>query len=150
MLINRRALICNVTLDGENWKTFRPQLDSFLAALPSREVKLFDYGIQPAVKKEGLTIPAQVNYVGKAANLYELGYQLDGSADVITGYLRMAYLWEKIRVQGGAYGAYAVFDDRSGVLTFLSYRDPNVAATIENYDNAAAFLKGTGCLSSKR
>ncbi len=142
LLINRSALICNVTLDGENWKTFRPQLESFLAALPSKEVKLFEYGIQPTVKKEGLTIPAQVNYVGKAANLYELGYQFDGSAEVITGYLRMAYLWEKIRVLGGAYGAYAVFDDRSGVLTFLSYRDPNVAATIENYDNAAAFLKG--------
>src|SRR6266498_1414344 len=68
LLINRRALICNVTLDGENWKTFRPQLDSFLAALPLKEVKLFDYEVQPTVKKEGLTIPAQVNYVGKGAN----------------------------------------------------------------------------------
>jgi Zn-dependent M16 (insulinase) family peptidase len=74
--------------------------------------------------------------------LYDLGYEYDGSADVIVGYLRMAYLWEKIRVQGGAYGAFSVFDDASGVFTFLSYRDPNVAVTIDNYDKAAAFLKG--------
>jgi Zn-dependent M16 (insulinase) family peptidase len=67
---------------------------------------------------------------------------LDGSVDVITGYLRMTHLWEKIRVQGGAYGAYVVFDDRSGVLTYLSYRDPNVSTTIESFDKAAAFLKG--------
>jgi Zn-dependent M16 (insulinase) family peptidase len=141
-LINRNALICNVTLDAANWQTFQPHLDSFLAALPAKEAKIAPFGVQPAPKKEGLTIPAQVNYVGKGANLYDLGYEYDGSADVITGYLRMAYLWEKIRVQGGAYGAFCVFDDASGVFTFLSYRDPNVAATIDNYDKAAAFLKG--------
>jgi Zn-dependent M16 (insulinase) family peptidase len=141
-LINRKALICNVTLDAENWKAFQPQLESFLSALPSNDVKLFNYDIQPSPRKEGLTIPAQVNYVAKGANLYDLGYRYDGSAEVITGYLRMTYLWEKLRVQGGAYGAYVLFDDRSGVLSFLSYRDPNVAATIENYDKAAQFLKG--------
>ena len=80
--------------------------------------------------------------MGKGANLYELGYEFDGSAEVVIDYLRMAYLWDKIRVQGGAYGAFSVFDDASGVFTFLSYRDPNVAGTIENYDKAAAFLKG--------
>ena len=61
---------------------------------------------------------------------------------VVNGYLQMAYLWEKIRVQGGAYGGFSSFDDTSGAFTFLSYRDPNVASTIENYDKAGAFLKG--------
>ena len=142
LLVTRKALICNVTLDAENWKTFRPQFDTFLGALPGRDVQLFNYEIQSSLKKEGLAVPAQVNYVGKGANLYDLGYQLDGSAQVITGYLRLTHLWEKIRVQGGAYGAYVVFDDRSGVLTFISYRDPNVAATIDSFDKAGAFLKG--------
>jgi len=104
--------------------------------------KTFSFQYTTGANKEGLTIPAQVNYVGKGANLYDLGYEYDGSAEVVVGYLRMAYLWEKIRVQGGAYGAFSVFDDASGVFTYLSYRDPNVAATIENYDKAAAFLKG--------
>ncbi|HSA99834.1 MAG TPA: peptidase M16, partial [Anaerolineales bacterium] len=140
-LITRNALICNVSLDIANWNMFKPQLESFLSALPAKEAKLAPFGVQPAPVKEGLTIPAQVNYVGKGANLYDLGYEYDGSAEVIVGYLRMAYLWEKIRVQGGAYGAFAVFDDASGVFTYLSYRDPNVAATIDNYDKAAAFLK---------
>jgi hypothetical protein len=141
-LINRNALLCNVTLDAANWASFRPQLESFLSALPAGKLKLAQFDIQPEHRKEGLAIPAQVNYVGKGANLYDLGYEFDGSAEVILGYLRMAYLWEKIRVQGGAYGAFATFDEASGVFTFLSYRDPNVAATLESYDKAAAFLKG--------
>ena len=44
-------------------------------------------------------------------------------------------------MQGGAYGAFAQFDDATGVFTYLSYRDPNVDNTISNYDSAAAFLK---------
>jgi presequence protease len=141
-LINRNVLLCNVTIDSPNWNIFKPQLDAFLSALPARDAKVAPFGVQPEQKKEGLTIPAQVNYVGKGANLYDLGYEYDGSAEVVVGYLRLAYLWEKVRVQGGAYGAFSVFDDASGIFTFLSYRDPNVAKTIENYDNAAAFLKG--------
>ena len=140
-LINRGALLCNVTVDGGNWETFKPQLESFLSALPANEVTRAPFAVQPMHKKEGLTIPAQVNYVGKGANLYDLGYQYDGSVEVINGYLRMAYLWEKVRVQGGAYGAFSTFDDASGIFTFLSYRDPNVGATLSNYDKAAAFLK---------
>ncbi|MBK7452687.1 MAG: insulinase family protein [Anaerolineales bacterium] len=141
LLINRNALVCNVTLDGESWKTFKPQLESFLTEIPSKNVRLSSFDVQLTTQKEGLTIPAQVNYVGKGANLYELGYQHDGSVEVILGYLRMTHLWEKIRILGGAYGAFSVFDDRSGVITFISYRDPNLAGTLENYDKSAEFLK---------
>jgi len=141
-LVNRKTLLANITVDSANWNIFKPQLDAFLSTLPSTDTKLSAFDIQPTQIKEGLTIPAQVNYVGKGANLYDLGYEYDGSTEVVVGYLRMAYLWEKIRVQGGAYGAFSIFDDTSGVFTYLSYRDPNIASTIENYDKAAAFLKG--------
>ncbi len=141
-MINRNALLCNVTVDAANWETFKPQLDSFLSALQSSEVKIASFNVQPAPEKEGLTIPAQVNYVAKGADLYRLGYQYDGSSRVVVGYLRKTYLWEKIRVQGGAYGGFAVFDYDSGIFTYLSYRDPNLAATLENYDRAAGYLKG--------
>jgi hypothetical protein len=141
-LVNRKALLCNVTLDAADWNAFKPILDAFLSRLPAKDAKLSPFDIKPAHAKEGLTVPAQVNYVGKGANLYDLGYKYDGSVEVILGFMRMTYLWDKIRVQGGAYGAFCNFDDRSGVFTYLSYRDPNLAATIENYDKAAAFLKG--------
>jgi Zn-dependent M16 (insulinase) family peptidase len=109
--------------------------------MPEKDVAIKPFDIGVHFEKEGLTIPAQVNYVGKAANLYELGYEFDGSANVITGYLGMAYLWEKIRVLGGAYGGFCTFDSNSGIFSFLSYRDPNLDATLENYDGAAGFLK---------
>jgi hypothetical protein len=147
LLINSKSLICNVTLDAANWKTFQPHFENFIFAMPEKDVERLTLNVERSIEKEGLTIPAQVNYVAKAANLYDLGYEYDGSAEVVIGYLRMAYLWEKIRVLGGAYGAFCSFDSNSGILSFLSYRDPNLDATLENYDNAAAYLKNLDAAS---
>jgi hypothetical protein len=82
-----------------------------------------------------------VNYVGKAANLYKLGYKFHGSALVIGNFLRTTWLWERVRVQGGAYGSACSFNRHSGVLAFTSYRDPNLLKTLDNYDHTAKFLR---------
>jgi Zn-dependent M16 (insulinase) family peptidase len=47
-----------------------------------------------------------------------------------------------VRVRGGAYGGFCLFDRHSGLFAFLSYRDPNLLATIDVYDQAAQFLRG--------
>lgn len=73
---------------------------------------------------------AQVNYVGKAANLYtDAGYELSGAAYVINKHLGATWLWDRVRVSGGAYGGFCDFDPHSGMFSFLSYRDPNLAKT---------------------
>jgi Zn-dependent M16 (insulinase) family peptidase len=140
-LINRSAMLVNLTLDEPNWKLIQPQLADFLATLPSQKFMPQRWERKPAAMNEGLTIPAQVNYVGKGANLYALGYEPHGSVHVIGNYLGTTWLWEKVRVQGGAYGGSSVFDQSSGVFTYLSYRDPNLLATLENYDNTVKFLR---------
>ncbi|MBN2499182.1 MAG: insulinase family protein [Anaerolineales bacterium] len=141
-LINRATMLCNVTVDGANWVTTEPQLNAFLAHIPLKDVPTVDWQPNYGAANEGLAIPAQVNFVGKGANLYDLGYELDGSIAVINGYLGTTYLWEKLRVQGGAYGGFSTFDMRSGIFNFLSYRDPNLLGSIQNYDGTAEFLRG--------
>lgn len=139
-LLNRNAMIVNVTLDEAGWKLFHPQLSEFLAVLPSNRFESQTWERSRLTGNEGLTIPAQVNYVGKGANLYDLGYEMHGSVHVIDNLLGTTWLWDKVRVQGGAYGGFSTFDPASGVFTYLSYRDPNLLTTLENYDNTAAFL----------
>jgi hypothetical protein len=149
-LLNRNAMVCNVTVDGAGWSQFQPKLASFLGRLPAPVLDEAAPGpqVNPAWRTawstgdEGLTIPAQLNYVGKGANLYQLGYALDGSIMVISNYLRTTWLWERVRVRGGAYGGFCVFDHRSGILTFLSYRDPNLLDTLKVYDQTHEFLRG--------
>jgi Zn-dependent M16 (insulinase) family peptidase len=91
---------------------------------------------------EGLTMPAKVNYVAKGERLTRLGYEPNGAAFVASHWLRGGWLWDKVRVQGGAYGAHSVLDMRSGTFAFDSYRDPNLLDTIAIYDAAGTFLRG--------
>ena len=79
--------------------------------------------------------------MGKAANLYDLGYTYHGSASVILRYMRMGYLWERVRVRGGAYGAFCMLDRMGGTLVCASYRDPNVDDTLTAYDQMADYLR---------
>ncbi len=141
VLINRNGMLCNVTVDEANWSQFQPKLVDFLSALPTKPVTTARWTPEYHLQSEGLTIPAQVNYVGKGANLYSLGYKLNGSHLVITNFLRTSWLWEKVRVQGGAYGGFCRFDSHSGVFNYLSYRDPNLLGTLDNYDGSSQFLK---------
>jgi len=140
-LMLRGNCLCNVTVDEDNWRRIEDALENFLSELPDGRADFQAWRRDQPVHAEGWTMPVQVNFVGKGANLYELGYQENGSVMVITQHLRATWLWDKIRVQGGAYGAMINFDRLSGVLTFLSYRDPNLLQTLEAYDQSAAFLK---------
>ena len=140
-LINRNAMVCNVTLDAANWAKIQPKVQAFMQSLPGSPAGQTTWAYKTLSQPEGLTIPAQVNYVGKGANLFDLGYQQHGSIQVISNYLRTAYLWERVRVQGGAYGGFCTYDARSGVWTYLSYRDPNLIGTLKNYDGTGAYLR---------
>ncbi|GBG62246.1 hypothetical protein CBR_g29853 [Chara braunii] len=90
---------------------------------------------------EAMTVPTQVNYVGKGGNVYKAGYQLQGSAFVITNYIQGKWLWEEVRIKRAAYGAYCSLDAITGFLAFLSYRDPNVVSTLTTFDKTVTFLE---------
>lgn len=140
-LIGRAGLVCNVTLDQASFDAFQPRLAAFLATLPAGAPAAADWQPVSAVEPEGLTLPAQVNYVGKGANLYQLGYELHGSTLAAVKFLDNTWLWDRVRVQGGAYGGFCTFDTLSGVLAYLSYRDPNLLGTLQTYDAAAGYLR---------
>ncbi|UZP69023.1 insulinase family protein [Desulfovibrio mangrovi] len=141
MLVRRNGALMNITVDDAGWKNVLPHAEAFLASLPERESAGAAWSFSAAMLHEAFAIPAQVNYVGKAANLYELGYTYHGSANVIFKHLRMGWLWDKVRVQGGAYGAFAAFDRASGTLAQVSYRDPNLLKTLDVYDASAEYLR---------
>jgi Zn-dependent M16 (insulinase) family peptidase len=142
LLVNRKTAIANVTVDADNWAVFKPQLAGFFNALPAADVARQEWTREPLPAFEALTAPAQVNFVAKGVNLFEHGYEPDGSIVAILKKLNFDYMWNRIRVQGGAYGGAAQFNHLNGALTFLSWRDPNLTGTLDNYDGTARYLHG--------
>ena len=82
----------------------------------------------PVEGGEGLVIPAEVAYAGVAARLPE-GTAYHGSQIVASRILTLDYLWNEIRVLGGAYGMGLLvrFD---GDVQYMTYRDPNPARSL--------------------
>jgi Zn-dependent M16 (insulinase) family peptidase len=141
-LLDREQMVINVTVDPGAMPAVLQLMEDFTGILPNPgtfSAKKWSLGAMP--RSEALTAPSQVNYVGCSANLFDAGYKMHGSALVITRYLQTAWLWEKIRVQGGAYGGMCGFDQRSGAFVFASYRDPNLTASLDIYKATGDFLK---------
>eukprot|EP00246_Nothoceros_aenigmaticus_P001222 TRINITY_DN11663_c0_g1_i1.p1 TRINITY_DN11663_c0_g1~~TRINITY_DN11663_c0_g1_i1.p1 ORF type:complete len:1083 (+),score=216.91 TRINITY_DN11663_c0_g1_i1:65-3313(+) len=140
-LLSRKGAIVNLTADEKILTSSEQYVSQFLDALPESrpEPLLWNKLVNP--KNEGFAIPTQVNYVGKAANIYEAGYKLSGSALVISKHIGNTWLWDRVRVSGGAYGGFCDFDTHSGVFSYLSYRDPNLLKTVDIYDGTVDFLR---------
>ncbi len=143
VLLHSGGAQLNITAGPEQRGLLEP-----LCALLYRRLPAHSPGKQPAradnaaniPASEALILPAQVNYVGKGINLFDAGYAWHGSASVILKYLRTGYLWEKVRVQGGAYGCMCGLDRMNGAFFMVSYRDPNILTTLDVYNATAAYL----------
>merc|ERR1711871_181213 len=135
------GMAINLTGDEATLKAARPVVENFVSGLPKSETKVKGSGfvkdlsarIKGNSDDEGVIIPTQVNYVALGGRMYQPGERVPGSTSVITNFLRTGYLWDKIRVMGGAYGAGISLNSRMGTFAFSSYRDPNIKKTIENY-----------------
>jgi Zn-dependent M16 (insulinase) family peptidase len=140
-LVNRSIMVCNVTAEGTEWERLKPQLGDFLGALPTSPAAAAPWQVANFPRAEGLVTPTKVNYVGKGLDLYREGVKPNGAHLVARAYLRTSWLWDKVRVQGGAYGGQCMFNRNSGDFTFVSYRDPNLLPTLDIYDRTADFLR---------
>ncbi len=134
-----QALV-SLTAGKEELGKAAPLFRKLAASLPAHPSPSLLSPVMLPRRPEALLVPAQVNYVGLGANLAETGYRFHGSVSVILRHLRMGYLWDRVRVQGGAYGAFAHYNRASGAFAFLSYRDPNVERTLGVYRGAADYL----------
>jgi presequence protease len=77
-----------------------------------------------------------VAYVAAAFPGLRHGEELALAQDVLAHILRTGLLWEKIRMKGGAYGAFAASRTAEGYFSFASYRDPHSAVTLEAFRDA--------------
>lgn len=98
------------------------------------------YSFPPESRNEAFLTSGKVQYVAKGGNFKSHGFAYTGALRVMETILRYEYLWKKIRVLGGAYGAFTQFL-RDGTAILCSYRDPNLSETIKAYEELPAYLE---------
>ena len=90
---------------------------------------------------EAIIAPYNVNYVARAGKTSGL---FNGSFYVLNNALNMDYLWNEVRVHGGAYGC-SLVASISGLIGFSSYRDPEVSKTNDVYEGVIDYIDNFNC-----
>ncbi len=139
-LINRQGLMVGVTSNETVYKDLEKELPGLLKSFSDRAYPSIQYQYPCKSLNEGLMSSSRVQYVAKGANFLRLGYEYSGCCSVLETILRYDYFWNRIRVQGGAYGAFTSFQ-RSGFMYFGSYRDPRLTETLDVFDGTADYLR---------
>ncbi len=96
------------------------------------------YDFKPNFLNEAFIIPSNVNFIA-------CGKEIKKNCDVTLGlsdsFVSNSYLWDNIRIKGGAYGAYLVSGMYSNAVVAQSYDDPNILNTIVTFKNIGKYLK---------
>ncbi|MDD2716986.1 MAG: insulinase family protein [Candidatus Wallbacteria bacterium] len=140
-LFSRQALVASITSDESDCGNLIAELSGLCEKLPDTSAAKQNYRFDLTVENEGLMTQSQVQFVAKGYNYRQLGLDYSGNLAVLKTIVGLDHLWNKVRVQGGAYGAHIIVG-REGNLSFGSYRDPNLSETLKIYDETGDYLRG--------
>ncbi|WP_298025609.1 insulinase family protein [uncultured Dialister sp.] len=140
-IFTRSGLFFETIGEEEEKKAVRSNLSLLVDDMEEGEKKEpRPFSFPPAEKNEAFRTSGKVQYVAKGGNFKSHGFAYTGALKVMETILRYEYLWKKVRVLGGAYGAFTQFL-RDGTAILCSYRDPNLAETLKAYEDLPAYLE---------
>ena len=140
LLFNANNLISAVTCDKKDLPNFKKEFKSFTRQLPRENTSYQKWTFQFDKKNEGLLTASKVQYVIQGYDYKKLGYKWNGKMRVLNQVISRDWLYNQIRVIGGAYGGFSNFAS-TGQVFFGSYRDPNLKETLVNYNGTPEYLK---------
>ena len=89
---------------------------------------------------EGIVIPSDVSFAVMGSSMMAHGLHYSERARLASKIASLDYLWNVVRVQGGAYGT--DFQVReNGFVSCYTYRDPDITGFIKNAKEIGEFLK---------
>ncbi len=149
--IRTERLTVNVSADREGYDRIVRCLTKFrseLATIPSPKTPIapcnplpWDGGYADGPKKQMLTYSGLVQFVGAVGNYMEEGYRYNGALSVLKTILSNDYLWNRIRVLGGAYGAFIDFAQICGDLSMVTYRDPKLTESFDVFEGIPEYVE---------
>lgn len=132
-------LMVDMVAEEKAYLKVLPCIEQLKKMLYTEPVEKTGFVAVPIKRTEGLKSASQVQYVACAGNFRNHGLAYDGVLKVLKVMLGYDYLWNQVRVKGGAYGCMCNFG-KSGDCYFVSYRDPNLENTLNVYKNAADYI----------
>jgi presequence protease len=133
-VLRRGGLTVNLTAARECFGEARAVLASFCGGLPGGMAAAARPALPAAERRtESLVTSATVGYVARAIEGFRIEDERSAAQAVLGHLLSTGFLWETVRMEGGAYGASASARSMDGVFVFSSYRDPHIVRTLRAF-----------------
>ena len=139
-IFRKDTLMVSYTSEEKGYLPLTAPLERLKERLPEGEL-IKQPQLQGIGKKnEGFQTSSKIQYVARAGNYRMAGFDYHGALKILKVILSYEYLWNNVRVKGGAYGCMSGFG-ANGDAYFASYRDPNLSATNQVYEGITEYVK---------
>ena len=139
-LFRPENLVVSCTAERKSLEGLTEQVEKLNLTLHRDGKKAVAWSVKPEKKNEGLKTSAQIQYVCRAGNFRAAGLPYTGALKVLRTIMSYDYLWNNIRVKGGAYGCMNNYA-RTGNAYLVSYRDPNLEKTNEIFEKSVDYTE---------
>ena len=140
MLFRAENMMISYTASEEGLADMEKLIADLKTDLYKETVESVPCILQCEKKNEGFKTSSKVQYVARVGNFIDQGVDYTGALHILKVILSYDYLWQNVRVKGGAYGCMSSFN-RLGDGYFVSYRDPNLEKTNEIYEGITEYLR---------
>lgn len=139
-MIQKQQLTLSITGEEKDYDTIISHFKGFIDSLPDQSYDMQSYTLAPIPLNEAYLTANSVQAITQGFNFRKHGYDYHGSMNVVSNLLNSTYLWDKVRLQGGAYGCDVNLSE-DGNLVICSSCDPGLIETLRVYNNIGAFLR---------
>ncbi|MGN0484291.1 MAG: insulinase family protein [Lachnospiraceae bacterium] len=139
-IFRKENLLISVTTRKEGYEILEQQIQTVTEHLFTDEVEKKKLEIVCEKANEGFKDASQIQYVAVAGDYLKKGFEFQPYLRILRVILNYDYLWNNIRVKGGAYGCGATFN-RFGEMQASSYRDPHLKETKEVFEKMPEYIR---------
>ncbi len=139
-VLSRDTLTIGITCNNKYYKVIEKHLKYLINCLPIESYRDNNIFFVENLSNEGIISKSSVQAVALGFNFKKLGYEYSGKLDVLSTILKNDYLFNKIRLTGGAYDVLSHFD-REGNAFFVTHHDSNITDTLKSYMGIEKYLQ---------
>ena len=144
ILFRKENLLADMTADENGIKKMAASLPMLAGQLYTEPVRSGSINYMTSAKNEAFVTAGMVQFDAVAGNFMDKGFKYHGALQCLKVIMNYDYLWNEIRVKGGAYGCMCSFGS-SGDAYFVTYRDPNLTNTYEVFKKAGEYIRHFEC-----
>ena len=138
-IFDSNNLTISIVTSKDNEKMICNHVKDIVVKLNNQKRKKHSYNFKVPMVNEAFIVEQESQAIAAGINFRKYNIEYSGDMEVVMNILESGYLWDRIRLQGGAYGS-EILLSKEGYLVISTYCDPNIRRTLDVFDLIQEYL----------